>query len=135
MEWLTQKIKALTRSLDNHAPARLGDAAPVQRNLDPNMHPFEKPREYTRAMNAAKLDRLFAKPFVAALDGHIDGIYSLARHPKRLDVMASGSGDGGTCVCSPRNPPVGSEPPPLRLYVPPRARGHYPVAVHLAADV
>lgn len=60
------------------------------------MHPFEKPREYTRAMNAAKLDRLFAKPFVAALDGHIDGIYSIARSPKRLDVMASGSGDGGT---------------------------------------
>ncbi|WFC96678.1 Protein sof1 [Malassezia brasiliensis] len=88
------KIKALTRSLDDHTPARLGDAAPVQRNLDPNMHPFEKPREYTRALNAAKLDRLFAKPFVAALEGHIDGIYSLCRNPKRLDIMASGSGDG-----------------------------------------
>ncbi|WFD03491.1 Protein sof1 [Malassezia obtusa] len=92
---LTQKIKALTRSLDDHAPARLGDAVPLQRNLDPNMHPFEKPREYTRALNAAKLDRLFAKPFVAALDGHIDGIYAMCRNPKRLDIMASGSGDGG----------------------------------------
>ncbi|WFD00594.1 Protein sof1 [Malassezia yamatoensis] len=88
------KIKALTRSLDDHAPARLGDATPVQRNLDPNMHPFEKPREYTRALNAAKLDRLFAKPFVAALEGHVDGIYSMCRDPKRLDRMASGSGDG-----------------------------------------
>lgn len=58
------------------------------------MHPFDKPREYTRALNAAKLDRLFAKPFVAALEGHIDGVYALARHPKRLDVLASGSGDG-----------------------------------------
>jgi len=66
----------------------------VQRNLDPAQHPFEKPREYTRALNAAKLDRLFAKPFVAALDGHIDGIYALAKSPKRLDVVASGSGDG-----------------------------------------
>ncbi|CCU97714.1 unnamed protein product [Malassezia sympodialis ATCC 42132] len=91
--WL-MKIKALTRSLDDHTPARLGDAAPVQRNLDPTMHPFDKPREYTRALNAAKLDRLFAKPFVAALEGHIDGVYALARHPKRLDVLASGSGDG-----------------------------------------
>lgn len=88
------KIKALTRSVDDHAPARLGDAAPVQRNLNPNMHPFEKPREYTRALNAAKLDRLYAKPFVAAFEGHIDGVYSMARHPKRLDVIASGSGDG-----------------------------------------
>ena len=91
---LTQKIKALTRSLDDHTPARLGDAAPVQRNLDPTMHPFAKPREYTRALNAAKLDRLFAKPFVAAFEGHIDGVYSLARDPKRLDRVASGSGDG-----------------------------------------
>lgn len=88
------KIKALTRSLDDHTPARLGDAAPVQRNLDPTMHPFAKPREYTRALNAAKLDRLFAKPFVAAFEGHIDGVYSLARDPKRLDRVASGSGDG-----------------------------------------
>ncbi|WFD30421.1 Protein sof1 [Malassezia sp. CBS 17886] len=88
------KIKALTRSLDDHAPVRFGDAAPVQRNLDPNMHPFDKPREYTRALNAAKLDRLFAKPFVAAFDGHIDGIYSLAKDPRRLDIVASGSGDG-----------------------------------------
>lgn len=89
-----QRIRALTRSLDDHAPARKGDAAPVQRNLDPAQHPFEKPREYTRALNAAKLDRLFAKPFVASLEGHIDGIYSLAKSPKRLDVVASGSGDG-----------------------------------------
>lgn len=58
------------------------------------MHPFEKPREYTRALNAAKLDRLFAKPFVAAFEGHIDGVYALAKHQKRLDVIASGSGDG-----------------------------------------
>ena len=58
------------------------------------MHPFEKPREYTRALNAAKLDRLFAKPFVSAFEGHIDGVYALAKHPKRLDIMASGSGDG-----------------------------------------
>lgn len=68
---------------------------PVSRNLDPALHPFDKPREYTRAVNAAKLDRLFAKPFVAALEGHVDGIYSLAKDYRRLNVMASGSGDGG----------------------------------------
>ncbi|PWN46928.1 WD40 repeat-like protein [Violaceomyces palustris] len=88
------KIKALSRSLDAHAPQRQGDPSPVMRNLDPALHPFDKPREYTRALNAAKLDRLFAKPFVAALEGHIDGIYSLAKDSKRLNVVASGSGDG-----------------------------------------
>ncbi|KIS70419.1 rRNA-processing protein SOF1 [Mycosarcoma maydis] len=88
------KIKALSRSLDVHAPARQGDPAPLSRNLDPALHPFDKPREYTRALNAAKLDRLFAKPFVGALEGHIDGIYSIAKDTNRLNVVASGSGDG-----------------------------------------
>lgn len=99
---LFQKIKTLSRSLDNHAPSKLGDAAPQSRNLDPNLHPFDKPREYTRALNAAKLDRLFAKPFVASLDGHIDGVYSLATDLRRLNFVASGSGDGGEwteCDC------------------------------------
>lgn len=91
----SQKIKALSRSLDVHAPARQGDPAPLSRNLDPALHPFDKPREYTRALNAAKLDRLFAKPFVGALEGHIDGIYSIAKDTNRLNVVASGSGDGG----------------------------------------
>ena len=52
------KIKALTRSVDDHAPARLGAAAPVQRDLDPTMQPFEMPREYSRALNAANVARL-----------------------------------------------------------------------------
>lgn len=89
------KIKALTRSMDAHAPARKGDAPIVSHNLDPAMHPFSKPREYTRAVNAAKLDRMHAKPFVNALEGHVDGVYCLARDPNRLGVIASGSGDGG----------------------------------------
>ena len=66
----------------------------MQRNLDPALHPFERAREYTRALNATKLDRLFAKPFVAALDGHMDGVYCMAKHPTHLTSILSGSGDG-----------------------------------------
>lgn len=88
------KIRALTRSLDTHAPARKGDAAPTSRNLDPALHPFDKPREYTRAVNAAKLERMHARPFVGALEGHSDGVYSLALDARRLGVVASGAGDG-----------------------------------------
>ncbi|PWN95617.1 WD40 repeat-like protein [Tilletiopsis washingtonensis] len=88
------KISALSRSLDQHAPARKGDAAPQSHNLDPALHPFDKAREYTRALAAAKLERMHAKPFVAALDGHADGVYSLALDARRLGVAASGSGDG-----------------------------------------
>ena len=45
----------------------------VQRSMAPELHPFEKAREYKRAVNAVKLDRHFAKPFVGALSGHFDG--------------------------------------------------------------
>lgn len=69
----------------------------MSRNLDPLSHPFSKARERARALNAAKLDRMFAKPFLGALDGHVDGVYSLARKPGVLNLIASGAGDGGEC--------------------------------------
>lgn len=75
----------------------------MSRNLDPALHPFAKPREYTRAVNASKIDRMFAKPFVASLDGHIDGVYALAKDPARLSVVASGSGDGEIKLWNLRN--------------------------------
>lgn len=49
---------------------------------------------YQRALNAVKLERVFAKPFVGALDGHSDGVFSLAKHPKRLSWLLSGACDG-----------------------------------------
>lgn len=58
------------------------------------MHPYEAAREYTRALNATKLDRVFAKPFVGNLEGHKDGISSVCKHPKYLSVFLSGACDG-----------------------------------------
>lgn len=45
-------------------------------------------------MNAAKLDRMFAKPFVGSLDGHRDGVYCMAKNRKSLCDIASASADG-----------------------------------------
>lgn len=67
---------------------------PVPRNYDPSLHPFEVPREYTRALNATKLERVFAKPFLASLDGHRDGVNCMAKHPKSLSTILSGACDG-----------------------------------------
>nr|XP_051699929.1 DDB1- and CUL4-associated factor 13 isoform X1 [Oryctolagus cuniculus] len=66
----------------------------VPRNYDPTLHPFEVPREYIRALNATKLERVFAKPFLASLDGHRDGVNCLAKHPKSLTTVLSGACDG-----------------------------------------
>lgn len=67
---------------------------PVQRNFDPALHPFEVAREYTRALNAVKLERVMAKPFVCSLDGHGDGIQCMTKHPSSLSLMFSGAYDG-----------------------------------------
>lgn len=65
------------------------------RNAQPESHPFERAREYTRALNAVKLDRMFAKPFLGQLGrGHVDGVYTMAKDPNSLQRFASGSGDG-----------------------------------------
>lgn len=50
--------------------------------------------QYTRAVTAAKLERMFAKPFIAALEGHSDGVYTMSGSPTNLVAMVSGAGDG-----------------------------------------
>lgn len=66
----------------------------MPRNYDPALHPLEVPREYTRALNATKLERVFAKPFLGSLDGHKDGVHTLCKHPTQLSILMSGSCDG-----------------------------------------
>lgn len=66
----------------------------MPRNYDPGLHPFEAEREYVRALNATKLDRVFAKPFVGNLDGHRDGVSCLSKHPSKLSRILSGAFDG-----------------------------------------
>ncbi|EMD66804.1 hypothetical protein GGP41_008192 [Bipolaris sorokiniana] len=88
------KIKALSRSTaSTQAPG--SSVSKVTRNLDPNQHPFERAREYTRALNATKVERMFAQPFLGSFEpGHVDGVYSFAKDPNSLEHFASGSGDG-----------------------------------------
>ncbi|EDO42857.1 predicted protein [Nematostella vectensis] len=88
------KVKILSRNPEDHIRELKSDIHRQQRNLDPSLHPFEAPREYTRALNATKLERVFAKPFIGALDGHTDGVNCLSRHPRSLSVLLSGSCDG-----------------------------------------
>jgi WD repeat and SOF domain-containing protein 1 len=88
------KIKALSRSSAS-AQAPGSNVQKVTRNLDPDQHPFERAREYTRALNATKLERMFAQPFIGSLEpGHVDGVYTFAKDPNSLESFASGSGDG-----------------------------------------
>lgn len=58
------KIKTISRSEEAFTRECKGDVVKVFRNLDPTLHPFDKAREYTRALQATKLDKVFAKPLV-----------------------------------------------------------------------
>ncbi|KAG2788447.1 DDB1- and CUL4-associated factor 13 [Phytophthora cactorum] len=88
------KVKTISRVEKDFTQEVQSDKLKVFRNYDPALHPFERPREYTRALNAVKLERLFAKPFVGALDGHCDGVTALATNPKSLVAFVSGAADG-----------------------------------------
>jgi WD repeat and SOF domain-containing protein 1 len=87
------KVKVLNRSDEEFTRERAQDVKKVHRNYDPTLHPMQKATEVTRALAAAKLERVFAKPFVAAL-AHADGVTALARNPRRLNSVVAGSADG-----------------------------------------
>eukprot|EP00116_Pleurobrachia_bachei_P001438 sb/3461700/ len=88
------KVKVLNRNPNDYLKTRSGDLPKLPRNVDPTLHPHASQREYTQALNAVKLERVFAKPFVGSLDGHRDGVYSMLTHPKRLPILISGACDG-----------------------------------------
>ncbi|KAF8452552.1 WD40 repeat-like protein [Boletus edulis BED1] len=92
------KISVLQHAPAAHLPTRHGDPTPTSRNLDPLSHPFARARERMRALNAAKMDRMFAKPFIASLEGHIDAVEVLCKKPGTVNIVASGSWDGGIIV-------------------------------------
>ena len=88
------KIKVLSRSTAEHTRECAGDVYHVNRNLDPSLHPFEREREYVRALNATKLDKVFAKPLLGALSGHFDGVCAMCKHPTALSTLVSGDLSG-----------------------------------------
>ncbi|KAJ2664899.1 Protein sof1 [Coemansia sp. RSA 1200] len=94
------KVKALSRSTEDYIRETKSDIQRLPRNINPELHPLERAREYKRALNSAKLERMFAKPFIASMSGHIDGIYAMAKNPWDLDSIITGSGDGELRVWS-----------------------------------
>lgn len=88
------KVKVLTRNPDDYQRETKNDLFKASRNFSAPRDPFQPVIEYTRALSAAKLNRVFAKPFIGSLDGHQDGVNILAKHPLRLPIVLSGGQDG-----------------------------------------
>lgn len=88
------KVKVISRSTDEFTRERSQDLQRVFRNFDPSIRTQEKATEYVRALNAAKLEKIFARPFIGAMDGHIDAVSCMAKNPNHLKGIFSGSMDG-----------------------------------------
>lgn len=88
------KIKTISRTEEDYSRKSALDITKVHRNRDPVLHPFEKAREYTKALIATKMDKMFAKPFIGALDGHTDGVYCSSTIRSKNVPFISGSCDG-----------------------------------------
>lgn len=89
------KVKTICRNEKEYQKQTNNDLLKVFRNPTKSiLHPFQKAREYQRALNAAKLEKMFAKPFLQSLDDHSDGVYVLAKNRYNLADMLSGSADG-----------------------------------------
>ncbi|VDM95754.1 unnamed protein product [Thelazia callipaeda] len=88
------KVRVISRNPEDYQRETKNDVYKAPRNFSVPEDPFQVQVEYTRALNAAKLNRVFAKPFVSSLDGHNDGVSVLCKHPLRLSVVFSGGQDG-----------------------------------------
>ena len=88
------KIKTISRTEEDYTRKSKHDITKVHRNRDPSLHPFERAREYTKAVVATKLDKIFAKPFIGALDGHTDGVYCSSSIRNKNVPFISGACDG-----------------------------------------
>ncbi|KAI5170443.1 DDB1- and CUL4-associated factor 13 [Pancytospora epiphaga] len=75
------KIDTIYHSVSERRKERKGDCPVKKYSKNPVHHPFILEREYVRALNATKVDRLLAKPFVASLCGNTEGITHLIKSP------------------------------------------------------
>eukprot|EP00484_Ammonia_sp_Unknown_P020184 CAMPEP_0197035114 /NCGR_PEP_ID=MMETSP1384-20130603/12991_1 /TAXON_ID=29189 /ORGANISM="Ammonia sp." /LENGTH=537 /DNA_ID=CAMNT_0042465129 /DNA_START=20 /DNA_END=1633 /DNA_ORIENTATION=- len=80
------QVTTISRSTSD----RLG----YHRNFTKSEHRFGRAREYTRALRSAKLERLHAKPFVTALDGHVETVCNIEKVRNSLPLVLSGDYDG-----------------------------------------
>jgi len=88
------KIKTICRNSSDYSRQTSTEIQKIYRNTNPKLHSFQKAREYIRAFNAIKLDKLFSKPFLFSLSEPTDCVKSLAKNNFSLTDFASGGFDG-----------------------------------------
>lgn len=88
------RVKVLHLDPNDYAVKRAGDRQPIVRNPKRVASTNARQKEYMRALAAVKMNKMFSKPFVAALDGHTDSVDVLGRSRSLLGPLFSGGADG-----------------------------------------
>ncbi|KAL9641768.1 hypothetical protein ABK040_009089 [Willaertia magna] len=88
------KIKNISRDDESYTRKTNFETQRSFSDPNPDIHRFEKPREYLRALNATKIESIYAKPFLADLSGHADTPTVLAFDPNSNSHLISASSDG-----------------------------------------
>lgn len=88
------RIQMISRKPSDFMRKTKHDIHKVFKNYDPKLHPQALQREYQRALNATKLERVFAKPFIGNMSGHGDIVSNLMKHQTKLSIIVSGAYDG-----------------------------------------
>lgn len=73
------KIDSIYHSKDSRRKECKGDNSIKKYSKDPVHHPMLLEREYVRALNSTKIERMLAKPFITALSHHREGINKLTK--------------------------------------------------------
>ncbi|CAH8530617.1 unnamed protein product [Heterobilharzia americana] len=88
------KVRMLSRNPSDFRRETADDIFKIPRNQSVTEHPFASEREYVRALNAAKLGRMMAKPFLGALEGTSERMTALSLNTETLGLAVFGTADG-----------------------------------------
>ncbi|KAF6775216.1 hypothetical protein AHF37_05564 [Paragonimus kellicotti] len=88
------KVRMLSRNPSDFKRETKDDIFKIPRNYSASEHPFSAEREYVRAVNSAKLQRMMAKPFLGSLEGTTERITCISLNSETLGVAVFGTADG-----------------------------------------
>ncbi|PIA31210.1 hypothetical protein AQUCO_05100011v1 [Aquilegia coerulea] len=88
------RIRTISRQPEQFTRERSNDLRKVHRNYEPSLHPLANATGYSRALTAVKLDKIFARPFMHDLSGHMDSISCMTKNQNHLKDIFSGAMDG-----------------------------------------
>ncbi|KAM3181635.1 hypothetical protein ACTXT7_013989 [Hymenolepis weldensis] len=88
------KVRLLSRNPADYQRQTKDDIFKMPRNVSSTEHPFAAEREYIRALNAAKLSRMMAKPFIGCLAGTTDTMTVMSLNTEKVGLAVFGTFDG-----------------------------------------